>query len=182
MAQVLTHQQLAKQGKSAYRHGDYLTAAQAFEAARAGYEAAGDELEAAEMGNNSSVAYLQAGENEKALQAAAGTAEIFVRAGDLRRQGMALGNLGAALEALERNQEALETYHQAAAVLEQAGEDQMRAQVLQSLSMLQYNMGRQLQALATMKSGLDGVKRPSPKQTMLKKLLNIPFEMINRKG
>ena len=52
---------------------------------------------------------------------------------------------------------------------------------MNSLSMLQFRLGKQLQALATMHSGLDGVKKPSPKQRFLKKLLNIPIEMITKK-
>jgi tetratricopeptide (TPR) repeat protein len=94
---------------------------------------------------------------------------------------MALGNRGAALEALERNEEALIVYQQAADILQQAGEDQLRAQVMQSLSMLQLQMGRQLQALASMQNGIDGVERPSASQKMLEKLLNIPMNVATGK-
>jgi tetratricopeptide (TPR) repeat protein len=181
MANTVNPQQLSKEGKSAYGRGEYLAAAQAFEAAQAGYAAAGAPLDAAEMANNSSVAYLQAGEAAQALQAVEGTPETFAQAGDLRRQGMALGNRGAALEALERSEEALQAYEQSAEILEQAGEDQLRAQVMQSLSTLQLNLGKRLQALATMQAGLEGVRHPTPKQSMLKKLLNVPFEMLNRR-
>lgn len=181
MSDAASPNQLAKEGKAAYQRGDYLEAAHAFEAARQGYLALGDRLMAAEMANNCSVAYLQAGDGEAALAAVEGSETIFAEAGDLRRQGMALGNRGAALEALERNEEAIAAYQQAAQILEQAKEDQLRAQVMQSLSMLQFQMGRQLQALATMQNGLEGVQRPSPKQKMLKKLLNIPFNMTTGK-
>lgn len=181
MTIAATPQQLGKEGKTAYGHGDYLAAAQAFDAAQAGFKLTGATLEAAEMANNCSVAYLQAEEAEKALQAVDGTEAIFAQAGDLRRQGMALGNRGAALEALDRKEEALQAYQQSADLLQEAGEDQMRVHVMQSLSMLQLNMGKQLQALASMQAGLDGVRRPTPKQSMLKKLLKIPFEMVNRK-
>jgi tetratricopeptide (TPR) repeat protein len=109
-----------------------------------------------------------------------GTAAIFAAANDLRRQGMALGNRAAALEALERPEEAIEAYQQSADVLEQAGEDQLRANVMNSLSMLQFRSGRQLQALASMQNGLEGVKKPSPRQKFLKQLVNIPFQMMNR--
>jgi tetratricopeptide (TPR) repeat protein len=127
------------------------------------------------------VAYLQSSDGEAALRAVQGSEVVFAEAGDLRRQGMALANLGAALQAVERNEEALEAYEQSARVLEQAGEDQLRVQVMQSVSMLQLNMGRQLQALASMQAGLEGVRRPTPKQSMLKKLLQIPIEMVTRR-
>ena len=171
---------LTKEGKSAYQNGDYLAAAQAFEAAQQGYLSQGDKLNAAELANNCSVAYLQAGEGQAALKAVEGTAEIFAEAGDLRRQGMALGNLASALEAVDRTEEAAEAYLQSAGVLEKAGEDQLRANVMHSLSMLQFRSGKQLQALASMQSGLEGVKRPSPKQNVLKKLLSIPVDMLTR--
>jgi hypothetical protein len=123
---------------------------------------------------------LQAGEGQAALKAVEGTAETFAEAGDLHRQGMALGNLASALEAVDRTEEAAGAYLQSAGVLEKAGEDQLRASVMHSLSMLQFRTGKQLQALASMQSGLEGVKRPSPKQSLLKKLLSIPVDMLTR--
>jgi len=181
MAEANSPQSLAKEGKSAYQRGDYLAAARTFEAARSRYRATGDELNGAEMANNSSVAFLQGGEAEEALKAVDGTAESFAAADDLKRQGMAVGNQAAALEALERFEEALAAYQQSADILQQAGEDQLRANVMNSLSMLQFRMGKQLQAFATMHSGLEGVEKPSPKQRFLKKVLNIPIEMITKK-
>jgi tetratricopeptide (TPR) repeat protein len=179
----LTHspQQLAKEGKNAYGRGDHLAAAQAYVAAQQGYLATGDALTAAEMANNACVAFLQADQGQAALDIVEGTDQIFAQAGDLKRQGMALGNKGAALEELERNDEAIQAYFQSADILQQAGEDQLRANVMQSLSMLQFEMGRQLQALASMQNGLEGVKKPSTKQTFLKKLLNIPMDMMTTK-
>lgn len=180
MSEAPSPQQLAQEAKSAYKRGDYLASAQAFKAASQGYAAVGDQLEAAEMANNCSVAYLQADDAEAALEAVEGTEEIFSQAGDLRRQGMALGNRAAALEALDRSEEAAEAYKQSADLLGQAGEDQLRADALRSLSMLQFRAGRQLQALATMQDGVEGVQHPTAQQRFLKRLLRIPFEMINK--
>lgn len=180
MSDAVSPDKLAKGGKSAYQNGDYLAAAHTFEAAQQGYLSEGDRLNAAEMANNCSVAYLQAGEAQAALQAVEGTEAIFAEAGDLRRQGMALGNLASALEAIDRTEEAVEAYQQSASVLEKAGEDQLRANVMHSLSMLQFRLGKQLQALASMQSGLEGVKRPTPKQSLLKKLVSIPVDMLTR--
>lgn len=180
MNNTTTPQSLADEGKSAYQNGDYPTAARLFEAAQEGYQTGNEILMAAEMANNASVAYLQAEDYENALNSVIGTAAIFAQANDTRRQGMALGNYAAALEALERYDEAMESYQQSADVLQQAGEDQLRASVLQSLSTLQFRTGRQLQALASMKTSLDGIKKPSPRQRLLKRLVQIPFNMINK--
>ncbi len=157
MDKITTAEKLCKEGKSFYDRGDYLAAARAFEAAAQGYTLAGKVPEGAEAANNASVAYLQGGQAEAALKTLDGTAVVFADAGDLRRQGMALGNRGAALEALDRLEEASEMYQQSADVLAQAGEDRLRADVMKSLSALQLRMGRQLQALATLQAGLDGV-------------------------
>ena len=180
MSDVKSPEKLAEEGKSAYQNGDYLNAAQLFEAARQGYETGNDPLMAAEMANNASVAYLQGEEAESALKAVEGTPATFAAANDLRRQGMALGNFAAALDALDRAEEAAQYYMQSADVLEQAGEDKLRANALQSLSTMQFRTGRQLQALASMKAGLEGIKKPSPRQSFLKRLLDIPFNMLNR--
>lgn len=179
--QIYSPQQLAEKGKNAYQAGNYQEAANIFEQAQQAFQAAGEALNAAEMANNACVALIQTGNHAAALKTVEGTAAIFSEAGDLRRQGMALGNYASALDGLDRYEEAAEYYQQAADVLEQAGEDQLRANVLQSLSALQFRSGRQLQALASMQAGLEGVKKLNPRQRFLKRLLKIPFDMINRK-
>jgi len=170
--------QLVKEGKEAYARGDFTTAAQLFQTAAQGYATTGDKLSEAEMLNNCGVAYLRAGDGKAAFQAINGTPATFANAGDIRRQGLALGNLGDALDSVGRKQEAIPIYEQSADLLEQAGEEEMRAHVLQSLSKLQLRSGRQIEALATMEAGLEGFKKPSLKQRFLKKLLRIPFKMM----
>lgn len=181
MRETLSPAQLAKDAQHSYKKGDYLVAAREFEAAAEAYQADGNYLDAAEMLNNSSVAYIQADDAQSALQVVTGTADVFAEAGDLRRQGLALGNHATALEANGHLEEALEMYRQSAELLKQAGETQMRASVMQSISALQLKTGRQLEALATMQAGLDGVEKPTPKQRALKKLLQMPYKMLNGK-
>lgn len=178
--QALTPQKLTAEGKTAYERGDFSAAASAFVAAAEGYQTAGDALNAAEMANNACVAYLQIGDAAQALKMVENTPAVFASAGDLRRQGMALGNLGSALEGVSRVDEAEQAFQQSADLLDQAGEKSMRANVLQSLSALQLRTGRQLQALASMQAGLDGVEKPTPQQSLLKRLLRIPFRLLNK--
>ncbi len=178
MPETLNQVQLAKEGKEAYQRGDYPSASKLFEAAAQGYASAGDHLNEAEMLNNCGVAFLRQGDGKAALQAIEGTPATFAAAGDLRRQGLALGNLGDALESVGRKEEAVEMYTQSADILERAGEEEMRAHVLQSLSKLQLKTGRQIEALATMEAGIEGFKKPTLKQRLLKKLLRIPFKMM----
>jgi tetratricopeptide (TPR) repeat protein len=178
MNEVLDAAQLAKEARQAYQRGDYEGAARSFQAAAQGYKTCQDALNAAEMANNASVAYLQAGDAPAAFQAVEGTPEIFAAEGDVRRQAMALGNLGAALEALKRFEDAEQAYQQSADLLKQVGDDQLRLNVMQSLSSLQMRTGRQLQALSSMQAGLEDVDRPSPRQRILKKLLGVPFKLM----
>lgn len=180
MNETLSPEQLTAEGQAAYKKGDYIAAAKAFKAASEGYKSSGDKLSAAEMANNHSVALLQAGDARRSLEAVLGTDEIFAKAGDIRRQAMALGNQAAALEALDRIDEAIDAYERSAELLTQIGETETRVSVMQSLSALQLRRGRQLEALATMQAGLSGVKHPTPKQRMLKKLLQLPFKFMNR--
>ena len=177
MAEPTAFRLSADQGKSAYQRGDYLAAAGHFTAAAAAYHQAGDPLMAAEMHNNASVAYLQAGNAGNALAEVAGTPETFAAAGDLHRQAMAVGNQAAALEGLKRIEEALEAYELSADLFKQAGESDLRLHAQQARSALLLTSGRQLQAVAAMKSGLDDIQKPTPKQRLIRRLLDIPFNL-----
>ena len=177
--EALSPKQLADEAQRAYKRGEYYGAGRGYEAAAEGYQLNGDQVTAAEMLNNSSVAYLQSGDAQAALGVVKDTPAVFAQAGDLRRQGIALGNLGAAQEALGSKDAALEAYRQSADLLKQVGEDSLRANVMQSISALQMKTGHQLEALATMHAGMEGLQHPSPRQRILKKLLNIPFKLMN---
>ena len=177
---VSNPKEYSQAGTKAYSSGDYLAAAQHFEAASTGFAAQGDELNAAEMANNLSVALLQAGEAQASLEATLGTPAIFEAANDPRRQAMALGNSAAALDALDRIEEAEEAYKLCIKLFDQLGEQDLRGNVLQSLSKLQLRSGRQIEALTTMQAGMQDVKRPNIRQRMLKKLLDMPFKLFNR--
>ena len=182
MNETLTPQQIAKEAQSAYKMGDFAGAAQSFEAARQSYLAASDPLMAAEMANNVSVALLQAGDPQGALQAVEGTAALFNEAGERKRQALALGNQAAALEALKRLEEAEQAYWQSAEILKALGETDLRLSVMQSISALQLRTGRQLQAVATMQAGVENLEKLTPKQRLLKRLLNIPMKMMGDKS
>jgi tetratricopeptide (TPR) repeat protein len=169
-----------KKGKKEYQNNAYLEAEIAFQNAANGFREAGDDLAAAEMDNNRSVVLLQAGKPEMAFQALNNTPDIFAKAGDIHRQALALGNQAASLEAMKRFVEAAEKYQQASDLLKEIGETELRATVMKSLSELQMRQGDQLDALLTMHTGLQQVEHPSVKQRLLKKLLEIPFNIMNR--
>ena len=173
MTSKLSPQEIANQAKQTYQAGDYLLAAQAFVEASNAYEKAGDLLMSAEMKNNQSVALLRAKQARAALEAAEGTEKIFAEAGDNRRQGMALANQASALEALKRFKDAVDYYQRAGKTLEKADEGDLRAYVMQLLSVLYLRRLKFYDAVIALQSGLAGVKNPTPKQRFMKKILSI---------
>jgi len=180
MSDIKSPGKLVEEGKDAYKRGDYHSAVLSFTAASREFAALDDQYKVAEMANNCSVAYLQLEQPQKALEVIDGAAEIFESEGDLKSQGMTYGNQAAALEALNRLDEAERFYKQSAELLKQSGADQLRLEVMKSLSNLQLNMGRRLEALATMQSGVEDIEHPNPKQFLLKQLLKIPFEIMKK--
>jgi tetratricopeptide (TPR) repeat protein len=164
---------IATQASQFYQEGDFKQAAQLFSESAQAFSEAGNLLDAAEMRNNQSVALLQNDGAQAALDAVLGTDAVFAAAGDVRRQGLALGNEAAALEELKRLDEAIERYQASADLLEQAGEDQMRAIVMQSVAWIYIRRGKFFEGLFAMNSGLRGVKNPTIKQKILRTLLKI---------
>lgn len=118
---------LAEQATQEYTKGEFVAAAGLFAQAAQAYGHGQDELNAAEMKNNQSVALLKAGKAKDALHATDGTEAIFQKAGDLKRQGIAVANRAAALEGLKQVNEALAEYNRAADIFEQAGEGDMHS-------------------------------------------------------
>jgi len=95
---------------------------------------------------------------------------------------MTLGNQAAALEALDRIEEAERIYWQAAEIFSDLGETELRLPLLQSISALQLRTGRHLQAVASMYSGVENINKPTLKQRFLKGLLGIPIQILNNQS
>ncbi|MBN2387025.1 MAG: hypothetical protein JXB85_08390 [Anaerolineales bacterium] len=166
-----TPQQIADEARRLYTAGDFNAAAGAFQRAAEAFADARDPLEAAEMKNNQCVALLRVPLPEAALAVVQGTEKVFGEAGDQRRAGMALANQASALEALKRKDEAIQCYRLAAAALEQANEGDLRAEVMQLLSVHYLRRGKFYDAILALQSGLAGAKNPTPRQKLFKKIL-----------
>lgn len=164
---------IADQATRHYQEGDFEQSARLFMEAAQAYDLAEQPADAAEMRNNQSVSLLQLGDAQGALDAVLGTDVVFSQIGDLRRQGLALGNQAAALEELNRLDEAIELYRASGDLLEQVDEDQTRAIVMQSLAWILIRRGKFYEGLFAMNSGLRGVKNPTLKQRFLRTLLKL---------
>lgn len=166
---------LAEQGKKEYGKGNHAVAADLFAQAAQAYFVMQDELNAAEMKNNQSVALLQAGKAREALQATDGTEEVFQKAGDLKRQGMTVGNRAAALEGLKKVDEALAEYERAAVLLEQAGEGDMHSVVRKAAANLNLKRGRITAAQMDVYDSMRLVEKPNFTTRIMKFLRRIGF-------
>jgi len=160
--------QLAEQGKQAFMNKNFDEAVKLFSGAAEGYRLGGAGLMAAEMQNNISVALLQAGKAQESLTAALNTDQTFADAKDTKRQGMALGNQAAALEALRRYDEAIEKYDLAAQLLAQAGEGDLRALVMKSSAAIKLKTGRLTDSAFKMMGSLEAKDTPSIFERILK--------------
>jgi hypothetical protein len=164
---------LAANATKVYQEGDFENAARLFGEAASAFQAENNALDAAEMKNNQSVAFLQSGDAQASFDAAHGTAEVFLAAGDMRRTGMARSNEATALETSGRLDEAVQIYRLAADDLEKAGEDQLRATVMMAVAGIQLRKWKIMEALLSMYTGLSVVKQPTLKQKILLGLLKL---------
>jgi tetratricopeptide (TPR) repeat protein len=164
---------LAEEGKKEYGKGNFLAASGLFLQAAQSYKSANDELNAAEMMNNQSVALLQAGKAKEALQATDGTEEIFQKAGDLKRQGIAVSNRAAALEGLNKWKEALAEYDRAALLFEQIGEGDMHSIVRRASANINLKRGHLTDSQMDVYDSLRLVEKPTFSQRIMKFLMKI---------
>ena len=166
---------LAEQGKQEYAKGAFGVAADLFSQAAQAYDSVQDELNAAEMKNNQSVALLKAGKAEAALHATDGTEEIFLKAGDQKRQGIAIANRAAALEGLKKYNEAMEEYNRAAVVFEEIGEGDMHSVVRKATAEIFLKRGYIGNTQMDVLDSLRLVEKPTLTQRFLKFLMRLGF-------
>jgi tetratricopeptide (TPR) repeat protein len=105
-----------------YRSGQLRRSGQMYAQAAGNLLESGDALMAAEMANNRSVALLQAATIRARCKAARIQIRSLPRQAIYAGRAVALGNQAAALEALNRTDEALKKYWQCSDLLKQTGE------------------------------------------------------------
>ena len=166
---------LADKGKQEYERGNYLAAADLFLQAAQAYASVQDDPNAAEMKNNESVALLQAGKAQDAFDATDGTEAVFEKAGDRKRQGIAISNRAAALEGLRRWNEALAEYDRAATLFEEIGEGDMHSIVRKAAANINLKRGRITDSQMDVFDSLRLVEKPTLTQRIMKFLMRIGF-------
>ncbi len=160
--------QLEAQGKRAFADKKFDEAAALFRQAADSYTQGSMGLMAAEMMNNVSVALLQAGKPQESLDAVMGTEKIFEEAKDIKRQAMALGNTAAALEGLNRYDEAIQAYELSADLFGQVNEGDLRAMVMKSAAAIKLKTGKITESAFKMMGSLDVKQTPGFLERMLR--------------
>ncbi|MBN8654578.1 MAG: hypothetical protein J0M11_02495 [Anaerolineae bacterium] len=163
--------QLADKGKQAFANKRYDDAAEYFRQAAEGFSLGRANLLAAEMRNNMSVALLQAGDATGALEAALETDRVFEGAQDVKRQAMALGNQAAALEGLQRYEEAIEKYERSADLFAKVNDGDMRSLVMKSAAALKLKTGKITESAFKMIGAVDVKENPTLFERFMKFLM-----------
>jgi tetratricopeptide (TPR) repeat protein len=163
--------QLADKGKQAFANKRYDDAAEYFRQAAEGFSLGRANLLAAEMRNNMSVALLQAGDATGALEAALETDRVFEGAQDVKRQAMALGNQAAALEGLQRYEEAIEKYERSADLFAKVNDGDMRSLVMKSAAALKLKTGKITESAFKMMGAVDVKENPTLFERFMKFLM-----------
>jgi tetratricopeptide (TPR) repeat protein len=160
--------QLAEQGKLAFKNKKFEEAVEFFRQAAEGFTLGNAASLAAEMKNNMSVALLQAGKPQESLDAVLGTDAFYEGVKDIKSQAMALGNQAAALEGLNRYDEAIAAYERSAELFAQVGEGDLRAMVMKSAAAIKLKTGKVTDSAFKMMGSLDAKDNPSFFERILK--------------
>lgn len=171
---------LAEEGKSLYQSKKYLPAADSFSRAAEKYDSSGKTLLGAEMRNNQCVSLLLAKKPRQAMEAVIGTSQLFLEADQKIKAGMALANEATALRDLGEKESALDKFTQAGELFRSEGEEELYLQTMQSVSGLKLQTRNVIGALFSMQNGLEGVDKPNWRQKLLKNLLKIPDNLLNK--
>jgi hypothetical protein len=180
MTEILEPDLLIDKAQREYLAANYSSAAEHYKAAKISFQEKGDLHKMAEMANNCSVSFLQAKDAVAALHVLDGMDDIYERMGDVKGRAITFGNQAAALEALNNRKEAAIKFEMAAELFRRSGEQELYATTMKSLSALQLRTGRSLEALVTMRSGINQIERPNITYRILKRLLEIPYRLMNR--
>ena len=170
--------EIQEQGLAHFRADRLADAGDSFAAAAEAFMSQDESLKAAEARNNLCVVRLAEQNWEAALAAVSGTPETFAAAGDQMRRAQAISNLAAAHAGAGHLDEAAQLYEQAIDLFTELGENENRAACYKALSAVQIKQDNKLQAMASMRSGLNLTPKLSAREKTLRGLLDKAFKLI----
>lgn len=168
-----------KDGVKLFRAGNYEEAVERLEAA---LENETDMRHQAEIYNDLGVVQKELEDFAAANQAFKEAMNRFVKLADKKGQGQTLGNQAALQQAAGDPDQAVETYKKAAALLEEAGENEMAMYVWQAISRLRMKQKQYIAAIGAYEEGIENMPQHSVKRKIMQQLLKVPGSMLAGKS
>jgi tetratricopeptide (TPR) repeat protein len=157
---------------------DYEAAMRAFEAARVGYEAAGQDDLAHEMLVNMGLVHRGLGENQQAIELMQTALRFFQAQQDTMRTAQVLGNMGSVYLALNDKEQAELAYRQAADAFRDLGEDRFYGETLLAMGDLKVRDGKLMDGASLYRVGLELLgDNLTSRQKVLKRISNLALRM-----
>lgn len=169
---------LQKQGIEAFRIGDYEEARTYFQAALKSAKAEGDRKKEAEALNDLGVIRKELDDLDGAFEALQTALDIYGDLEDDRGEAITLGNLGKVEEAAGKNEDAIQSYIEAAAIFEELGETDLAMYCWQALSRLKINQRDWIGAISAYEEGIAHLPNSSVKKKIMQNLLKLPTKFV----
>jgi len=145
-------------------------------------EAAGEQKNEAEIYNDLGVVYKQLEDYAAAHHALDEAMVRYTELADEKGKAQVLGNRASVYEAEGLLDEAVETYKQSAAMLEEAGESEMAMYVWQAVSRLRMKQKQYIAAIGAYEEGVENMPERSLKKKFLRRILRMPGSMLGGAG
>jgi len=136
----------------------------------------------AEIYNDIGVAYKQLEDYPSAYGALNQAMTRFIELESTKGQAQALGNRASVYEAEGRLEEAVETYKESAAMLEEIGESEMAMYLWQAVSRLRLKQKQYIAAIGAYEEGVENMPERSMKKKFLRRLLRMPGSVMGGLG
>ncbi len=171
---------LKEQGIRLFRFGEYEEAAEVFEEAYALYVELDDQRGQGEMLNNLGAIHTQEGRWDEASEALGKARSIFESLEDKKGEAQTVGNLGTMYRHRGDKEKAVEDLKAAADLFHEAGEQTMEAATLRVISRVRLGQARWFEALHFYDLSLAAVEPPGVKERTLRRLVQIPLNLLTR--
>ena len=171
---------LKEQGIKMFRFGEYDEAAELFGKAHALFAELGDQKGQAEMLNNLGAVHTQEERWGEAAEAFTKARSAFESLDDRDGQAQAMGNLGTMFRNKGDKEAAVEHLKSAADLFHDDGDRKKEATTLRLISRIRLGQARWLEALHFYDLSLACVEPPGIKERVLRRLIQIPLNMLSR--
>jgi len=171
---------LKEEGIELFRFGEYEEAAIRFDGAHALYVELDNVKGQGEMLNNLGAIHTQEGRWDQAVEAFNSARVVFESLGDKDGQAQTLGNLGTMHRHQGNKEVAVEHLKQAVNLFHETGEREKQAATLTVISRIRLGQARWFEALHFYDLSLACVEPPGLKERILRRLIQIPLNMLTR--